>query len=73
MVLDDLAFELHDHPIFVPIPESIQTTKQMDKFVVKTYAAFMKLDCFDWYHRASDIVVDGYTVRHKYVYPSIST
>ena len=73
LVLDDLAFELHEHPIFVPIPESIRTTAQMNKFVITTYTEFMKLKCFKWYHKSEDIVVNDYMVRNNYIYPWIST
>jgi hypothetical protein len=44
----------------------------MNKFVIATYRTFMKLKCFNWYHKADDIVVREYMVRNNYVYPWIS-
>jgi len=59
--------------LYVPIPESIRTEVQMNKFVISTYRTFMKLKCFNWYHKADDIVVREYMVRNNYIYPWIST
>lgn len=73
LVVDDLALELHEHPIHVPIPKSVKTEKQMREFTKKVYADFMKLPYFSWYHGIGDVVVDGFTVRHHLVYPGIST
>ena len=49
LVIDDLAFELHEHPIYVPIPGNIKTEKEMNKFTKKVLTKLMKLDFYKWY------------------------
>ena len=73
LVIDDLAFELHEHPIYVPIPKTIKTEKQMDKFTIKVLKKLMKLDFYKWYHNVKDIVIDGYYTRNNKIYPNFST
>tara|TARA_A100001015_G_C14783930_1_gene630271 strand:+ start:418 stop:543 length:126 start_codon:yes stop_codon:yes gene_type:complete len=34
LVIDDLAFELHEHPIYIPVPKTIKNEKEMDKFTI---------------------------------------
>jgi hypothetical protein len=77
LVLDDLAPELRDHPIHVPIPEHVPRTEQgMKKFTLSVFRDFMKLKHFRWTHHPNNIVVDGadgFMVRHNLVFPSLST
>lgn len=73
LVIDDLAFELHEHPIYIPIPSNIKTEKEMNKFTKKVLTKLMKLDFYRWYHNIKDIIIDGYYVRNNNVYPNFST
>lgn len=73
LVIDDLAIELHEHPIYVPVPNNIKTENQMNKFVIKILKKLMKLNFYNWYHNITDIKIDGYYVRNKNIYPEFST
>lgn len=75
LVVDDIAFELIDHPIYVPIPPKILEEKDeaLVRFTHRVYKDFMKLPYFTWYHTSKDIKVDGFSVRHDKIYPLIST
>ena len=67
LVIDDLAFELHEYPIYVPIPKTIKTEKQMNKFTINVLKKLMKLDFYKWYHNIKDVVIDGYYTRWKII------
>ena len=73
LVVDDLAFELHEHPIYIPIPNNIKEEKQLNKFVMKVLKKLMKLDFYNWYHKINDIKIDGYYTRNNNIYPEFST
>ena len=73
LVIDDLALELHDHPIYVPIPNNLKTEKQLDKFVINVLKKLMKLDFYNWYHKINDVVINGYYTRNNNIYPEFST
>ena len=73
LVIDDLAIELHEHPIYIPIPITCKTEKQMNSFTMKVLTKLMKLDFYKWYHTRKDIVIDGYYTRNNNVYPNFST
>ena len=57
LVVDDLAFELHEHPIYIPIPNNIKEEKQLNKFVMKVLKKLMKLDFYKWYHKINDVKI----------------
>jgi hypothetical protein len=76
LVIDDLAVELHERPIYVPIPEDI--LKQEDigalkRFTRSVLKKLMKLDFYTWYHSIGDVVVESFFVRNNNMYPVIST
>lgn len=73
LVIDDLAFELHKHPIYVPLPNNLKTEKQLNKFVITVLKKLMKLDFYKWYHKINDVVIDGYYSRNNFIYPEFST
>lgn len=76
LVIDDLALELPDHPIHIPIPAQVLQSRgdaEMRKFTLGVLKTLMKLPYFTWTHKADGIVIDGFTVRHNKVYPSFST
>jgi len=80
LVVDDLAFELPQHPIYVPIPQNVlagegyaSIDEALARFTLRVYKDFMKLPYFTWFHDARNIVIDGFSVRHDKIYPSIST
>ena len=60
LVLDDLALELHDHPIHVPIPATLpRTDAAMKRFTLQVYRDFMRLKHFSWTHGIADVIVDS--------------
>jgi hypothetical protein len=75
LVIDDLALELPDNPMYIPIPAKVIKSGDagMRKFTLSVYRNLMKLPYFTWTHDPSQLVIDGFMVRHKKVYPSIST
>lgn len=78
LVVDDLSHTLREHPILIPIPPSVLSSKSNDtklkQFTIQVYRDLMKLPYFkDWYHHAGDIVIDGFSVRWNKIYPSISS
>ena len=73
LVIDDLAIELHEHPIYVPIPNEIITEKELNKYVIKILKKLMKLDFYNWYHKINDVVINGYYTRNNNIYPEFST
>jgi hypothetical protein len=76
LVIDDLALELFDHPIFVPIPPNVLKgpgDAALRKFTLKVLNALMKLPFYTWTHHPRNVVIDGFYVRHSSVYPSFST
>lgn len=73
LVIDDLAFELHEHPIYVPIPDNIKEDILLNKFVINVLKKLMKLDFYNWYHEIDDVIIDGYYTRNNNIYPEFST
>ncbi len=73
LVLDDLALELHQHPIHVPIPDHVKSEEELKKFAISVYNDFMQLGYFSWYHAINEITINSFTVRSNCVYPNIST
>jgi hypothetical protein len=72
LVLDDLAMELHQRPVYVPIPATVRTEEDMEKFTRKVFKDFMRLPYYNWYHSMSDVVIDGFMTRGTLVFPDIS-
>ena len=74
LVIDDLAFCLHTHPVYLPIPSvALKDEKALKAFTMKSLRALMRLDVFDWYHDIRDVHLDGFVVRGSCVYPDFST
>jgi hypothetical protein len=75
LVIDDLCSELQDHPIHVPIPAQVlnRGDAEMRNFTLNVFRALMKLPFFTWTHSPDAIVIDGFSVRHKNIDPSISS
>ena len=75
LVIDDLALELGDHPIHVPIPDEVLDggDEELRKFTFEVLERFMTLPYFTWTHKPTSVVIDGFMMRHIYVYPSFST
>lgn len=74
LVIDDLAIELHEKPVYIPIPEEVFLSEDMLKeFTMKTYVALMTLPYWKWYHSPEDIAIGGFYTRNNCIYPEIST
>lgn len=75
LVIDDLALELREHPIDVPIPANVLSDGEdvLRKWTKRVYKRLMKLPYYKWTHNVNNIIIDGFIVRHKKIYPSIST
>lgn len=74
LVIDDLALELQERPIFVPIPDAaLKDDKSMTKFTLSTLKQLMKLSMWTWFHRLEDVTINGYMVRMHNIYPNFST
>jgi hypothetical protein len=77
MVFDDLALELGDNPIIIPIPPHVleggDTDKKMRAFTTFALKHLMRLPFFTWTHHIKDVIIDGFMVRQNKIYPEFST
>ncbi len=74
LVLDDLAMELPGHPIHVPIPPAaLADEAALKSFTMQVLRDLMRLPYFQWTQPVENVVVDGFSLLHKNVYPSFST
>ncbi len=47
--------------------------KALDKFTMAVLRDLMRLPYFTWTHHIDSVKIDGFTLRHKNLYPSFST
>lgn len=77
LVVDDLAPELMDRPIYVSIPAAVFKKTAGDAalcaFTMGVLRDLMKLRYYSWMHDANDVSIDGFAVSHAHIYPAFST
>lgn len=76
LVVDDLAIELKQYPIHIPIPNTILENNDdelLRMFTIDVIKNLMSLNYFTWTHHIEDVIIDSFDVRHDKIYPSFST